>query len=238
MDGGRTSATMMDRAEENVRQDAGDGLRIWGAGTARTLRPIWAAEELGLAYEVVPIGPRTGETRTPAYTRLNPKQKIPVLVDGATTLSESVAICRYLRDAYPGDALWRPQGAIARAEEDAWCCYIYGEIDETGLYVIRRHGDLGHLYGAAPEVVAAAGRYVLRHLDVLADQLAGREHVMPQGFGLADILLMSCLGWARHCALELPPALDRYRERLKERPAYQRAVEANRPPATSGERAP
>jgi Glutathione S-transferase len=52
-------------------------LKFWGAGTARTLRPIWMAEELDLEYELFPIGPRTGETRTKEYTDLNPKQKVP-----------------------------------------------------------------------------------------------------------------------------------------------------------------
>ena len=47
------------------------------AGTTRTLRPIWMAEELGIDYELVSIGPRTGETQSEAFTNLNPKQKIP-----------------------------------------------------------------------------------------------------------------------------------------------------------------
>ena len=71
-------------------------LTIWGAGTARTLRPIWVAEELGLDYRLEPIGPRTGETKTKDYTSLNPKQKIPFCEVGTVKLSETVAICRYL----------------------------------------------------------------------------------------------------------------------------------------------
>ena len=46
-------------------------IEIWGAETARTFRPIWMAEELGLDYMHRPIEPRTGETQTEAYTRLN-----------------------------------------------------------------------------------------------------------------------------------------------------------------------
>ena len=42
-------------------------LEFWGSGTARTLRPIWMAEELNLKYELSSIGPRTGETLTPEY---------------------------------------------------------------------------------------------------------------------------------------------------------------------------
>ena len=54
-------------------------LEFWGAGTARTLRPIWVAEELNLKYLLHPIGPRTGETQTEDYKALNPKQKIPCI---------------------------------------------------------------------------------------------------------------------------------------------------------------
>ena len=41
-----------------------DKIKLWGAGTTRTLRPIWMAEELGIDYELVYIGPRTGETQS------------------------------------------------------------------------------------------------------------------------------------------------------------------------------
>ena len=77
-------------------------LIFWGAGTARSIRPIWVAEELGLAYQLNPIGPRTGETKTPEYTRLNPKQKIPFCEDGDLKLSESLAIL-----PVPGQQVWR-----------------------------------------------------------------------------------------------------------------------------------
>ena len=56
-----------------------DKIKLWGAGTTRTLRPIWMAEELGVDYELIPIGPRTGETQSKEFTDLNPKQKIPFL---------------------------------------------------------------------------------------------------------------------------------------------------------------
>lgn len=204
-----------------------DPITLWGAGTSRTIRPLWVAEELGIPYVLKPIGPRTGETRTEAYTRLNPKQKIPLLVDGSFRLSESVAICRYLIATYPGEAMAVPATPAERAREDEWCCYIYGELDETSLYVMRRHGDLGHIYGAAPEVVASAANYANRHLEIIAEQLRDRSTVMSYGFGLADVLLMSCLEWAVGYGLELPAALNDYRSGIARREAFGRAMAAN-----------
>ena len=124
-------------------------IEIWGAGTMRTLRPLWVLEELGLAYQLAPIGPRTGETQTQEYTELNPKQKIPFLKDGSVKLSESVAISRYLIERYGHEeSLSIPATIEARAKEDEWVCYVYGELDETSLYVMRRHRDLHTIYGA------------------------------------------------------------------------------------------
>ena len=57
-------------------------LVLWGAGTSRTIRAHWAMHELGLAYERRPIQARSGETKTPEYTTLNPRQKMPLLQDG------------------------------------------------------------------------------------------------------------------------------------------------------------
>jgi glutathione S-transferase len=186
---------------------------------------------LGIPYDLKPIGPRTGETQSEEYTRLNPKQKIPLLVDGAFRLSESVAICRYLIASYPGGNIAAPSTPAERAREDEWCCYVYGELDETSLYVMRRHGDLGHIYGAVPEVVASAAQYASRHLQVIAAQMRDRSTVMPFGFGLADVLLVSCLDWAAAYGLELPDVLAAYRSTIAQRNAYGRAVAANFKPA-------
>lgn len=209
-------------------------MSIWGASTPRSLRPIWLAEELGLDYELVPIGPRTGETQTPEYTRLNRKQKIPFLVDGDIRLSESVAICRYLLAAYPNGEVYLPDTIEAKAKEDEWCCYIFGELDETSLYVMRRHSDLAEVYGASEEATAAAAAYLKRHLDVISEHLDGREYLMEQGFSLPDLLLVSCLDWALFYGVELPPAVSLYRDGIAGRPAYARAMRSNYPDLFGG----
>jgi glutathione S-transferase len=56
--------------------------------------------ELGLPYKTKPIGPRTGETKTAEYTRLNPRQKVPLLQDGDFCIGESAAIVAYLSRTY------------------------------------------------------------------------------------------------------------------------------------------
>ena len=203
-------------------------MKIWGAGTTRTFRPIWVAEELGLGYEHLAIGPRTGETQTAEFTQLNPKQKIPYLVDGDVRLSESVAISRYLIERYgQPSTIAAPTSLEARAKEDEWVCYVYGELDETSLYVMRRHGDLKKIFGEVPEAVRSSKAYAQKHLQVIASQIGDRAFVLGERLGLADVILISCLDWAMRYGIKLPDPLPRYKERLSRRDAYRRAFAAN-----------
>ena len=204
-----------------------DKIKLWGAGTTRTLRPIWMAEELGIDYELVSIGPRTGETQSEAFTNLNPKQKIPFLENGEVKLSESLAICRYLEYTFPSDKIFIPKNNIDRAKEDEWCSYIYGEIDETALYVMRRHYDLKSIYGDAPVVVKACREHLHKHLEIINDFVKKKKSLLDNGFGLADIMLISCLDWAIYYEFELPNNIMSYRKNIKKRPAFKRAMLAN-----------
>ncbi len=200
---------------------------LWGAGTARTIRPIWMAEEMSIAYELKPIGPRTGETQTPEYTQMTSKQKVPFMQLNEVSLSESLAICRYLQANFPHGGLYVPEDSTTRAKEDEWCLYVYGELDETSLYVMRRHYDLADIYGEAPQAVDVARAYLQRHFAVIGAHLAEHETLLPSGFGLADIMLMSCLDWAVFYGEDLPKDVGAYRERHAARPAYKKAMAIN-----------
>ncbi|MBF2754686.1 MAG: glutathione S-transferase family protein [Gammaproteobacteria bacterium AqS3] len=202
-------------------------ITIWGANTPRTLRPIWMAEELGLEYKLHPIGSRTGETQTSEFATLNPKNKIPVFQAGDVLLTESLAICRYLRQAFPSPALPAPQGDAALAKEDEWCCYIFGELDETSLYVMRRHYDLNEIYGDAPLAIETCRDHLEQQFKILNVHLSDTETVLASGFGLADIMLISCLDWAAFYNCRMPRSVEQYRERIAKRPAYKKAMDVN-----------
>ena len=83
--------------------------------------------------------------------------------------------------------------------------------------------------GESPEVVSAAADYVARHLNVVANYLGEQESLMSGGFGLADILLMSCLDWCIAYGVALPAEIRRYYEIHAARPAYGRAMRINYP---------
>lgn len=208
-------------------------LTLWGVGTSRTIRAHWAMYELNLPYRRIPIGPRTGETKTPEYTALNPRQKIPLLQDGDFCIGESAAIVAYLSRTYSSaDSPLIPETQRDYAAWLEWCFFIVTELDSTSLYVMRRHSAnaLGPIYGIAPDVVAKAGEYFraqLRHVEVaLAD---GRTYLMGDRFTSADILLTTCLDWANAYGVGICDNARPYLERIQKREAYKQANVANRP---------
>ncbi|MCG8490345.1 MAG: glutathione S-transferase family protein [Sneathiellales bacterium] len=202
--------------------------RLWGTGTTRTLRPIWVAEEIGLDYDLVSMGPRTGETKTADYTKLNPKQKIPYLTDCQLQLSESIAISQYLIDQYDSEQkLYAAKTVVEKAKYQEWCCYLLAELDETSLYVIRRHQDLKEIYGEAPEAVAAAFEYFRKYLNVTATVMTD-PFIVGGRFSLADVILTSCLIWAQKYGIDIPASLKAYFENIVRREAFQRAIKINK----------
>jgi glutathione S-transferase len=208
-------------------------LILWGVSTSRTLRALWALHELSLDYVSRPILPRTGETKTEAFTRLNPRQKIPVLQDGDFTIAESPAIVAYLSDAYgTEDNALIPRDARQRARWLEWCFYVSMELDATSLYIMRRHRDLKHIYGEAPVAVESAASYFqtqLRHVVQALDD--GRPFLVGDRFTSADMLLTTCLVWAINYGVPVTAACCHdYVARMSARPAYQAAVKANHPP--------
>lgn len=204
-------------------------LTLWGTGTGRTMRAHWMLPELGLEYEFHPIQPRSGETHTDEFRRLNPRHKIPVLRHGSLVLTESAAIIQYLSETFANsEELYVPADAMSRAALNEWCYFIVSELDAGSLYVVRRHEGLKHLYGEAPAAVEAAKQYFLHNLEAMAARVeSGGPYLLGGRFSTADILLMTCLDWAVSSEMALPDTFSHYRQRVAQRPAYRAALARN-----------
>ena len=202
--------------------------RVWGIGTARTLRAHWALAELGLDYETRPILPRHPRMDEPDFRARSLRGKVPILEDGDTVMGESGAIVQWLADRYRDGAVLAPSpDAPERAAYLDLCSYAMTELDAP-LYIVRRHGGLPEEYGEAPAAVASAKLYFSRMAEEIERRLAdGRPHLLGAGFSAADLLVASCLQWAQFIQIGLGDALDAYRERIAARPAFGKAMAVN-----------
>ena len=203
-------------------------LTIWGGASSRSMRAHWMAHELGLDYEAKLIGSRTGETQTAAFRLLNPKEKIPVLVDDDLVLTESAAIVTYLGDTYGKDTGLVPEPYTReRALYNQWNSFIQMELDAHTLYVLRKHRDLANLYGEAPAAVATAIEGFHKQVAVAEEALADSNFLVGDHFSAADLMMTTTLKWALAYEVELAPRLVEYSDLHTTRPAYRQAGRLN-----------
>ena len=73
--------------------------KLYHCKRSRSMRPLWALEELGIQYELIAMKfpPRANYN---GYLEINPLGTVPTFVDGQTTLTESSAILHFLVDKY------------------------------------------------------------------------------------------------------------------------------------------
>jgi len=94
-------------------------LRVLGRTTSINVRKVlWAAGEMGLAYEQEVWGNPDRDPNVPEFLALNPNAQVPVLVDDGFVLWESNAIMRYLAEKTGSDLL--PADRRERALVDQW----------------------------------------------------------------------------------------------------------------------
>ena len=74
----------------------------YGSGSPFAWRVHLALEHKALPYERTILSFANGDTRKPEFLALNPRHRVPTIVDGDFVLYESNAIVEYLDEAYPG----------------------------------------------------------------------------------------------------------------------------------------
>ena len=180
-------------------------------------------EEAGLAYEAIPVDTRKGEQFAPAFTALNPNNKVPCIVDGDATVFDSNAILLYLAEK-TGQFL--PDNTpAARGQLLSWLMFV-----ATGVGPYS--GQAVHFRHFAPEPKDyAVKRYAFeakRHYGILDAHLAQQPYMVGGAYGIVD---MAVWGWARMVpfimgddAWDTLPNLRRLFDEISARPAAMRAT--------------
>lgn len=188
---------------------------LYGSVQSRAFRVIWALQEMGLAYEHTPTGPRDA-----AVIALNPSGKVPVLVADGQALTDSTAILTFLADKH--GQLTYPPGTLERARQDGLTQMILDEIDGT-LWTASRHTFVLPEAMRVPAIKEPLKWEYARSCARLAQAMEG-PFVMGDTMTIPDIILTHCLGWA--ISAKFPsdePKLRDYLDRMRARPAYQAA---------------
>lgn len=198
---------------------------LYHCADARSFRALWALEELGVPYELklLPFPPRV---RAPEYLAENPLGTIPLLVDGATRMTESSAIVQYLAVKHGGPLLVRPDDPAY----GAWLNWLYlGEATLTfPQTLVLRYTRLEPRERRNPQVAEDYSRWFMARLRAVDTALQSAEHLCAGRFTAADISVGYALLLAQTLGLHerFSPAVSAYWARLQERDGFKRAKAA------------
>ncbi len=200
-------------------------LRIYGIAASRAIRALWMAEELGLAYEHVPIHYRDDPDgplgkNNPEFRRANPLGRVPAIDDDGCTLWESMAINLYLARKH-GKGLW-PATIEGEGLAFQWSFFAVTEIDPP-INEWARHAIVLPEAERDPKVASAALEKLQRPLAVVDAALAHRPYLAGGAFTVADLNLAAALFRARRMDHAARPNLARWLADCFSRPAARRA---------------
>lgn len=200
-------------------------LKIYGIAASRTIRILWMAEELGLAYEHVPIHYRVDPDgplgkNNPEFRRANPMGRVPAIDDDGFTLSESMAINLYLARKH-GKGLW-PATVEGEGLAFQWSFFAVTEVDllvnEWASHaIVLPEGE------REPARAAAALDKLAKPLAVVDAALGRRRWLAGDAFTVADLNLAAAMFRARRMDHATRPHLARWLEGCFSRPAARRA---------------
>lgn len=191
---------------------------------ARGLRVTWLCEEMALPYRVAVVAVPADDT----YRKLNPLGSVPFLEDNGVAINESAAMLLYLAERYG------PTPLLPDKDDP-----ILGRVLQM---LVFSEASIGAHLNVLMQALFTAPEDQKRNWSVLASEarveqalayingvLGTQPYLSGERFTLADIAISTSLGmWRGALGKSLADNLAAYQGRLSERPAYQRARDAQK----------
>ncbi len=201
-------------------------LKIWGRASAVNVqKAMWAVGETGQPYERIDLGGRFGGLDDPDYVAKNPNRRVPTLEDDGFVLYESGAIVRYVAAKFSPEGLWSNDPA-ERGLIDQWMEWtvstLYPDFITLFWLAFRTPPDQQN-----KDRIAKVNEAANKSYSILDAQLEGNDFLVGNRFSAADIPAgMTLYRYFEMDGIDRPslPNIERWYERLCERPAYRMHV--------------
>jgi len=185
-----------------------------------------ALHEKAIPFQMIPLDLYANAQRDQSFAKASITQRVPTLVDGEFSLSESSAIDEYLDEVYPGTALY-PSGPRERARArqiQAWL--------RSDLMPLRQERSTDVVFcrpvdrPLSSDAQAAAARLFSAATGLLG---GGREYLFDR-WSIADVDLAVMLSRLVLNGDPVPGELAVYAAKQWQRPSVQLWVKQKRPP--------
>ena len=211
-------------------------MKLWHCRGARSLRALWALEEMGFGYDVhiMPFPPRIFEQE---YLDTNPLGTIPYFIDGDMRMTESSGICLYLVEKYARHEFGLQSDHPEYGDYLNWLFHSDATLTFPQTIAMRYF----HLE-PTPEKQAVGvdyAKWFFARLKLLNAHLEGRDYLCGNRFTIADIAVGYAIYLAKQMKLtelvdrQFTPQVEAWYERITERPAFARAdaMDGGQPPS-------
>ncbi len=192
----------------------------------RGTRVAWMCEEMSLPYRVETVPYPVPDE----YRAKHPVGSVPFLEDdGGIAIGESVAMLLYLAHRYG------PTPLVPAKDDPRLGRVMHMTVFAEASIGAQVNTLLAAHFGAPADdkrnwSVRGLEQHVEQSIAYVTALLGTQTHLAGDELTLADIAIATSLGvWKGALGKDLPDALLRYRERIGELPAYQRALAATRP---------
>lgn len=203
---------------------------FFGSGSPFAWKVWLALEHKGIPFEAKRLSFDNDDTKTPAFLAINPRGRVPAILDDGFPLWESSAIIEYLEERYPERPLL-PKDLHGRAivrrmvnEADNYLATTSGELVEQAVYLTPAERD--------PAKSQAARKQMMEELSRLEKGLKG--DFLYEALGLADYAAYPYVRMAQRAderapglgiaRADMPAKVGAWMDRIEALPYYARTI--------------
>ena len=202
-------------------------LTLYYAPNTCALASHIALEQVGADYRAVRVDFASQQQRSPEYLRVNPKGRVPALITGRGTLTETPAILQFIAQSHPQARLAPLDDPFELARMNAFNSYLCSTV-----HVAHAHRMRGYRWTDDPAALEALKKKV-PHTVGECFELIEREFfvgpwVLGERYGLSDMYLFTLAQWLEADGVEPArfPKVAAHRERMRADPVVRRVIAA------------
>lgn len=198
---------------------------------SRSLRILWALEELNVEYQVKHYKRLPTFAAPPELKQVHPLGKAPVLTDGDLTIAESAVILEYLRATYDKDKKFSASNPADELHYQYWMHYAEGSLMPLLVMTLV----LSFVPPKVPFIVRPLAHKIVDgvkdgfiqprladHIEFLEQHLSQHDYFVDE-FSFADIQMSFPLVAIQERTQGKYPNIQAYVQRIQQRPAFQKA---------------
>ena len=204
-------------------------LELYYAPGSCALASHIALREAGAEFTLRLVDFASDEQRKPEYQDVNPKGRVPALATERGVLTENPAILAFIAQSFPEAQLAPLADPFEFARMQAFNSYLCATV-----HVAHAHGRRAERWAddeqARAELRRKAPENMADCFALIEQRMFTGPWVLGDAFSVADAYLFTLSGWLRYNDIDVAdfPAVNDHRARMRERPAVQAALAAER----------